>query len=115
MDSYSRFPAVFAYVPVVGWLYALMLQRSNPLAVFHARQAIGLVLFIAAVFVAWIVVGWLLAWLPYGIIFSSAAFALVLGAFIFGAIALLVVLLNAARGRVAYLPIVGKLANRLPL
>ena len=82
MNTSSRLPAVLAYLlPVLGWLYVFFFQRGNSLALYHVRQAIGLVLFLVVTLVAWVVVGWLLAWIPYLNILSIALFALVVGAY----------------------------------
>jgi uncharacterized membrane protein len=104
-----------AYVPVVGWLYALLLQRKNAYVVFHAKQAMGLVLFLLAVLAGWAVVGWLLGWVPYGFIISTALFVLVAAATVFAALTLIIGIANALAGRVALLPIFGRQAHRLPL
>jgi uncharacterized membrane protein len=115
LNASSRISAVIAYVPVVGWLYAFLLQRKNVFARFHARQSLGLFLFLLAVFVGWAVVGWLLGWLPYGFLFTTALFALVVVAGVFSVFAWVSGVLNAAQGRVTLLPIFGKRANKLPL
>ncbi len=57
MSKQSPFPAVIAYIPVIGWLYVYCFQRKNPLAVFHLRQSVGLVLFLIGTLVVWAIVG----------------------------------------------------------
>ena len=115
MDTATRISAVIAYVPVIGWLYGLLLMRRNAFVHFHAKQSLGLFLFLALIFTAWLVVGWLLAWLPYGFLMGVVLFALVVAAAIFGAIVLIIGLSNALRGRIALLPVFGRRANQLPL
>ena len=115
MDTASRISAVIAYVPVIGWLYGLLLMRRNAFVHFHAKQSLGLFLFLALIFAAWMVVGWLLAWLPYGFLMGVVLFALVVAAAIFGVIVLIIGLSNALRGRIALLPVFGRRANQLPL
>lgn len=115
MDNIKRFPAVIAYLPVIGWLYVLFFERKNPLAMFHARQSIGLALFLLAIFAGWAVIGWVLAWIPYAFIFSMALFALVIGAFVYGLVIWIIGIINAIQGRAAILPIFGRMANNLPL
>ena len=111
----SRTPAVLAYLPVVGWLYVFFLQRQNPLAMFHLRQAIGLVLFLLAVFVGWIVVAWILAWIPFAFVFSIGLFALVIVAYLGGVVILLMGLRNALNAKQTPLPVFGEWANRMPI
>jgi hypothetical protein len=62
MNKSSRLPAILAYlVPVLGWFYMFFFQGKNFLAMYHLRQSIDLVLFLATTVVSWGVVGWLLA------------------------------------------------------
>jgi uncharacterized membrane protein len=115
MTSSSRFPAVLAYIPVIGWLFVLFFQRKNELAIFHVRQSIGLVVFLVGVFLAWAVVAWILAWIPLMAIIGIALFTVVIAAILFGAVALVMGLLNALRNRFTPLPLFGQWANRLPI
>lgn len=116
MDNTSqRYPAVIAYLlPVIGWLYVYLFQRTNPFARFHLKQAIGLCLGMLAAFVAWAVVAWVVAWIPYAAVFSVALFTLVMAAFLAGFLFWIMGMINAARGLVEYIPLVGESANRLP-
>ncbi|MBZ0299692.1 MAG: hypothetical protein K8J31_08135 [Anaerolineae bacterium] len=114
-DEPSRFPAVIAYIPVLGWLYVFFLQRQNPLAVYHLRQSIGLFLFLAAVVVGWGAVAWVLAWIPLMMSVGMALFAVVMAACFFGLIAWLIGLSNALSNRISPLPAFGRWANRLPI
>ena len=116
MNTSSRLTAVLAYVlPVLGWLYVLFFQRRNMLALYHLRQAIGLFVFLIVTLVAWAVVGWLLAWIPYLNILSIALFALVVGAYLFGIVAWLFGIYYALADRESPLPLFGRLASRLPI
>ena len=116
MNMSSRLPAVLAYLlPVLGWLYVLFFQRKNSLALYHLRQAIGLVIFLIVIVFAWAVVGWLLAWIPYLNILSIALFALVIGAYFYGFVAWLFGIYNALSDRESPLPLFGRLASRLPI
>ncbi|HVO72041.1 MAG TPA: hypothetical protein VMT24_18455 [Aggregatilineaceae bacterium] len=116
MSRPSRLPAVLAYlIPVIGWLYVFIFQRKNPLAVFHLKQAIGLFLFLVAALVAWGVIGWLLAWIPYMAVVSMALFTLVIAAYAYGILAWILGLINALSSRSAPLPLFGAWANRLPI
>ena len=116
MNMSSRLPAVLAYLlPVLGWLYIFLFQRRNSLALYHLRQAIGLVLFLIVISMAWGVVAWLLAWIPYLGILSIALFALVLGAYFYGMVACLFGIYNALFERESPLPLFGRWASRLPI
>ncbi len=115
MNDPARVPALIAYIPVVGWLYVIVAGRNNNLALYHLRQSIGLILFLIGVFVAWAVVGWLLAWIPYMDVLSMALFTLVIAAYIYGIVALILGVINAYRNRLVPLPLFGRWASRLPI
>jgi uncharacterized membrane protein len=116
MNKSSRLPAVLAYLlPVIGWLYVFFFQRKNSLAVYHLRQSIGLVLFLAGAAVSWIVVGWIIAWIPYAAVLSIALFAIVITAYIYGIIAWIMGMNNAFKELQVPLPLFGQWANRLPI
>jgi uncharacterized membrane protein len=115
MTDRERILAFVSYIPIIGWIYIWYAQRQVPFAMFHLRQSVGLFITVVGVFVGWVVVGWILAWVPYLVVLSMALFALVIAVVIFGVIAWFVGVANAFNGKVAYIPIVGELANRLPL
>ena len=116
MNMSSRLPAVLAYLlPVLGWLYVLLFQRRNSLALYHLRQAIGLVVFLVVILMAWGVVGWLLAWVPYLGVLSIALFALVVSAYLYGIVTWLFGIYNALSDRESPLPLFGRWASRLPI
>lgn len=115
MPSASRLAAAMAYVPVAGWLYVLLRQRRDALAIYHLKQAIGLVLFLAAVTVGWFVITWLVAWIPYMFVFGVALFTLVIAAYLFGVAAWLLGISNALRAQLMPLPLFGKWARGLPI
>jgi len=111
----ARFSAAIAYIPVIGWLYVFLTQRKSPLALYHLRQSIGLFVFLIAVLVIWMVVAWLLAWIPYMAIVSAALFTLVIVAYFYGVIAWVLGLIKALRSEVTPLPVFGRWADRLPI
>jgi len=116
MNTSSRLPAVLAYLlPVLGWLYVFFFQRENSLARYHLRQAIGLVVFLIVTLMAWGLVSWILAWIPYLDVLSIALFALVVGAYLYGVVAWLLGIYNALRDRESPLPLFGQWASRLPI
>jgi uncharacterized membrane protein len=111
----SRLFAAFAYVPVIGWIYVLLTQRGNPLAVFHLKQSIGLFLFLIAALVTWMIVAYVLAWLPLMAALGVALFTVVMVVYIYGAVAWIIGLINALKNREDPLPVFGRWANRLPI
>jgi len=115
MSGNSRLPAVLAYIPVVGWLYVLIFQRKNMLAMYHLRQSIGLVVFLIASFIGWAMVAWILAWIPYMAVVSIALFSIVIMAWLYGIAVWVMGLMNALRNRLSPLPVFGRWANRLPI
>jgi len=116
MSNSSRFPAVVVYlVPVIGWLYVFFFQRKNMLAMYHLRQAIGLLLFLLAALLGWAVIAWVLAWIPYIGALGIALFTMVIAAFLFGIIAWILGLIHAVGHQVTPLPGFGQWASRLPI
>lgn len=111
MENSQRISAVIAYIPVIGWLYVFFAQRKNELAVFHLRQAIGLVIGVVVSMLVWVAASWVLAWIPFGDVFGVALFTLVLAIWIVAVIVLIVGMVNAARGRITPLPFFGGFAN----
>jgi len=114
MSTSQRISAAIVYIPVIGWIYGYF-QRKNPLADFHLRQSIGLILGLAACFLAWAVVAWILTWIPFGSIFAVALFTLVVTVFIVGLIAWVGGIIGALRGKMNTVAFFGSLADRLPL
>jgi len=116
MESRSEhFDAAVAYVPVIGWIYVALSPRKDEFSLFHLRQSVGLIVFLLAVFAGWVIVSWILAWIPYGVVIASTLFTLVVGALLFGVAALIAGVFNAVRGKMNPLPIFGRWAhNKLP-
>jgi uncharacterized membrane protein len=115
MGELSRLSAAAAYVPMVGWLYVVLFQRQNPLVMYHLRQSIGLCLFLLFSLLGWAVVAWFLAWLPYLSALSVGLFTIVMVAYLFGAVAWLLGVINALRQKASPLPGFGRWAERLPI
>lgn len=116
MNRNSPFSAVIAYlVPVVGWLYVYLFQRNNALAVYHLRQAVGLVVFLVGTLLIWAVVAWLIAQIPFMAVMSISLFTIVMAAYMFGFVVWVLGMLNAARGKSTPLPLIGQWASRLPI
>ncbi len=115
MDNASKISAIISYIPVIGWLYGLVLARKNEFVHFHAKQSLGLFLFLVVMLAIWAVVAWLMSWIPYGFLLGVVLFALVVAAAIYGVVAHIMGISNAAKGRIVLLPFFGQQANRLPL
>jgi len=114
--SGPRFPAVVAYlIPILGWPYVYFFQRNNAFALYHLKQSIGLFLFLVATMTGWVVIAWVLAWIPYMGAVGAALFTLVIAAYLFAIVAWVLGLINAVSGRMVPLPGFGQLANRLPI
>ena len=112
----SRIPAVLTYlVPVIGWLYVLIFQRKNSLAVYHLKQSIGLALFLVGITAGWAVIAWALAWIPYMAVLGIALFAIVIAIYLYGVVAWILGLSNALSARLAPLPLFGQWASHLPI
>ncbi len=116
MSRPSPFPAVIAYlIPVIGWLYVYMFQRGNSLAVYHLRQAVGLAVFLIGTLLVWAVVAWIIAQIPFMVVLSVALFTIVIAAYLFGFVAWVMGMLNAAQNKSTPLPLIGQWASRLPI
>jgi len=114
MDILQRFPAFINYLlPVIGWIYVGIFQRKNSLAMFHLRQSLGLVLFLVLITVAWVGVGWVMAWIPYSFVFSVLLFVLPLTAYLVGAVLWVVGMALALLGYETPLPLFGGFTARL--
>jgi uncharacterized membrane protein len=111
----NNISAVIAYIPIIGWLYVYLFARKNPLAVYHLRQSVGLVLFLIGAFVIWAVVAYVIAIIPYMAAFSVALFTVVIAAYLFGAVTWIMGIVNALRNKSTPLPLFGQWANRLPI
>jgi uncharacterized membrane protein len=110
MEFADRFFAVFAYIPVLGWIFVLLFKRHSPLPMFHIRQSIGMVVFLVAAFAAWAAGTWVLGWIPFGFMVGVSMFTMVIIAFIF---VIVTWIINALKGRMVLLPLFGTRANNI--
>jgi len=115
METSDRLSAFLAYIPVIGWIYVLLVKRQNSLSMFHVRQSIGLFVFLGAAFAAWVAVTWVLGWIPFGFMVGVALFTMVIVALIFGIVAWVTGIVYALQGRMNLLPLIGKMANSIRL
>ena len=116
MNKSSRVSAAAVYLlPLVGWMYVYVFRREDDLAMHHLRQVVGLCLYLIGTLLGWAAVAWILAWLPYMGVLGIALFTIVIAAYLLGAVAWLLGLLNALGKRAVLLPVFGNWADRLPL
>lgn len=116
MNTTQRFPAFITYfLPIIGWIYVGIFQSKNQFARFHMRQSVGLCLSLVLITLAWGLLTWLLAWIPYAFVFGIALFAIPMVAYFLGAIVWIIGMINALSCREAYLPVIGGYSSRLPL
>jgi len=117
VPSSSRILALLSYVLVfAGALFVLLFNRKDEFAAFHARQA--LVLFLIALLgpLVWLIVGWVLLWIPnVGAVTVSALFALVISLLLAVLYAWVSGLINALRAQRKPVPLFGDWVHYLPL
>lgn len=113
MSATTRILAALSYLPIIGWLIAWVAGRRTAFVVFHLRQAVGLVAFLIVMFAGWAAITWLLSWIPYGFLIGNGFFALVMAAYVYAVIALVIGIASALAGRATLLPLFGSFANRL--
>ena len=78
--SKQKVLAFLAYLlSVLGWLYVLLFQRKDKLAVYHARQSLVLTLVVVGSFVTWLLGAYVLSWIPLvGPLIAAATFSQVI-------------------------------------
>jgi uncharacterized membrane protein len=115
VKSSSRISAFLAYLlPIVGWLFVLLFRKDDRFAVFHTKQSIMLVVAAIVVPLVWAVVAWILTWIPtFGAMTSVALFALVVAAFLVLLVDWILGMVNALRGKMKPLPMVGAWVDRI--
>ncbi len=117
MSEPNKILAFLAYLLTVpGWLYVLLFRRDDKFAVFHAKQSAVLTLVAIGAPLAWMVVGWILAWIPLiGYILAIALFSLVIAAYAVLIVDWIIGMAFALQLKRAPLPVVGGWAKTLPI
>jgi len=111
-----RIVACLAYLlPLLGWIYALIVHRRDRFILFHVRQAASIVLVPAFLTLLWAIVGWVLALTPIGGPLAAGLFSLVMVAYLVAAVDWIIGLVQAATGRAEPVPVLGRVALRFPL
>ena len=99
MSNSSRYLAFIAYLlSLPGALFVLLARRSDAFAVYHARQSLAIAIAAIVTPLAWVVVAWPSAWIPY----VGLAVSWVVG------------MVFALRGLAKPAPLVGAWATRRP-
>lgn len=111
----SRLLSVLAYlVMLVGPMVMLASRRDDDLVRYHARQSLGLTVAAIGTFVAWVVVGWIISFVPYyGFLLAVVLFAAVIGILIVLVILWIIGMVNSLRAKLRPLPIIGRRIDRL--
>jgi uncharacterized membrane protein len=107
-EEYDKTISILAYIPLAGWLIALILNSDKPSAeksynAFHLRQGLGLFV----VYLVYSLLNGLITWIPLLGVFADRV--IVLG-FIFIAI---LGIMNALKGVKRPLPILGETIDKL--
>lgn len=111
----SRLLSVLAYlVMLVGPMVMLASRRDDDLVRYHARQSLGLTVTAIGTFVSWVVVGWIISFVPYyGFLLAVVLFAAVIGILIVLVILWIIGMVNSLRAKLRPLPIIGRRIDRL--
>ena len=114
MSKPNRTLAFLAYLlSILGWLYVLLFQREDKLALYHARQSLGLVLVALGALLGWALGTWILSWVPLvGPLVAAALFSQVLLVYLFLGIVWIIGMVYALQAKVKPLPLVGRWAER---
>jgi uncharacterized membrane protein len=113
----NKLPAFLAYLlPVLGWLYAFMAYRQDKLVVYHTKQSMMLVITAVGAFAIWVILGWLVTFIPFaGAVVAIATFALVIALYIALLVSWIIGMVYALQAKLKPVPMVGDWAERLPI
>jgi uncharacterized membrane protein len=116
LKTSQRYLAFLAYlVPVLGWLYVLLLRKEEEFAVYHAKQSLVLTISAILVPVVWAVVAWILVLIPLvGPVTAASLFALVILAYLYLIATWVVGMVYALREQMKPVPVVGGWAEKIP-
>ena len=116
MSSSSRYLAFFSYLlSLPGALYVLYARSDDAFAVFHARQSRVQALIGIITPIAWVILGWVLAWIPLvGPMISICLFALVIAVYAVLIVDWVIGMTYALSGRARRTPVAGPYALRKP-
>jgi uncharacterized membrane protein len=108
--------AFLAYLlSVLGWLYVLLFQREDKLAVYHAKQSLVLTLVAIGSLAIWLLGSWAISWVPLvGPLIAAVVFSQIILLYIFLGAAWIMGMVYALQAKIRPLPLVGKWAERIP-
>jgi len=117
MNKPKRSLAFLAYLlSFVGALYVLLFRREREFARHHAKQSLGLTIVALGVLVVWVIVSWIVSWIPLvGPIIAASLFALVIVAYVALVAFWIVGMIRALRAQRRPLPVIGEWVQRLPV
>ncbi len=117
MSEPNKILAFLAYLLTVpGWLYILLFRRDDKFAVFHAKQSAVLTLVAIGAPLIWMVVGWILSWIPLvGFILAIALFSLVIAIYAVLIVDWIIGMVFALQLKRTPLPVVGGWARTIPI
>lgn len=97
-----------------GIIAAFFLGRKSPFCLHHVRRALELFLFMAGLFVSWLVVMYLLLFIPYaGFPIAIALFGIVAAGILFALVLGVLGIIKALRGETAAFPFISPLMGRV--
>jgi uncharacterized membrane protein len=114
-DNNGRLFAILAYiVPVIGGIIGIVVNGDNALTRKHSQQTIGAILTMVVTFLIWVIVGFIIALIPFvGPIAAVCLFALVIAYYILLGVSWIVGLIHAIQGRDMEFPIASRLTKRI--
>lgn len=110
--------AVIAYLfSIPGALIVYIIRRNDPFCVHHARQALAIGLAAVAAPLAWILISWILLWIPtFGVVIGLSLYALLIAIFVTLFVITVIGIIYALLGLQKPVPLIGEWAARkIPL
>ena len=114
MSKPKRTLAFLAYLlSILGSLYVLLFQREDKLALYHAKQSLGLALVALGALLGWALGTWILSWIPLvGPLVAVALFSQVILVYLFLGALWIMGMVYALQVKMKPLPLVGRWADR---
>jgi uncharacterized membrane protein len=105
----NRMMAFFAYLlPLVGSLLVFLTERKNLFALYHACQALALLLIAVLAPLVWLLFALAVTWIPIaGPVIGAGSFALVIAAYLAVLVALFFGIANSLQEKLEPVPIFG--------
>ncbi|MFN8489670.1 MAG: hypothetical protein U0350_18950 [Caldilineaceae bacterium] len=115
MQKPNRTLAFIAYLlPIVGPLLVFLFNRRNLFSLYHACQSLTITLGLVIMPFGWLVLSWLLIWVPLiGSVLAASLFTLVMAAYLALIIGWVLGFINSLRAKQAAIPVFGGWGERL--